>query len=179
LRFSRRWLWRMPSSAIHKPSSYLKGDTLCLRYRAHPVNAVYDLKFSFLRSVRRLLVTANIVPSSPILVTWWWRRYIPPKRSSYKSHTAQHPRRQHSCIRLHGVASRRVKHFAGTIVMTANQYEWNQQIFGSSSKRARAKHRHLGTILGQFESEETKKMPWNFGNCGEIHIVNTRRREEK
>jgi hypothetical protein len=33
-------------------------------------NAVFwDVVFVFLRSVRRLLVTANIVPSSPILVT--------------------------------------------------------------------------------------------------------------
>jgi hypothetical protein len=32
------------------------------------------------RSVRRLLVTANVVPSSPILVNLKKRRYVPPKR---------------------------------------------------------------------------------------------------
>jgi hypothetical protein len=26
------------------------------------------------------LVTANVIPSSPILSPWWWRRYVPPKR---------------------------------------------------------------------------------------------------
>jgi hypothetical protein len=31
-------------------------------------------------SARRLLVTANVVPSSLILVTLWWIRYVPPKR---------------------------------------------------------------------------------------------------
>jgi hypothetical protein len=34
----------------------------------------------FLRSVRRLLVTASVVPSSPILVTLRRRHYVPPKR---------------------------------------------------------------------------------------------------
>jgi hypothetical protein len=37
----------------------------------------------FLRSVRRLLVTASVVPSSPILVT-----LMKDALSSYKSHTA-------------------------------------------------------------------------------------------
>jgi hypothetical protein len=41
MRFSRRWLWRMPTSGM----------------------------LVFLRSLRRLLATANVVPSSPILVT--------------------------------------------------------------------------------------------------------------
>jgi hypothetical protein len=30
----------MPSSGIYKPSSYFTGDTLRLRYRAQPVNAL-------------------------------------------------------------------------------------------------------------------------------------------
>jgi hypothetical protein len=34
----------------------------------------------FVRSMRRLLVTANVVPSSPILSPWCWRRELPPKR---------------------------------------------------------------------------------------------------
>jgi hypothetical protein len=34
----------------------------------------------FLRSMRRLLVTANVVPSSPILSPWWWRHEVPLKR---------------------------------------------------------------------------------------------------
>jgi hypothetical protein len=34
----------------------------------------------FLRSLRRMLVTANVVPSSSILSTWLWRGYVSPKR---------------------------------------------------------------------------------------------------
>jgi hypothetical protein len=34
----------------------------------------------FLCSVLRLLVTANVVPNSPILALWRWRLYVPPKR---------------------------------------------------------------------------------------------------
>jgi hypothetical protein len=37
--FSRRWLWRMPSSWIWKPGLYLTGNTLRLRYMDKPVNA--------------------------------------------------------------------------------------------------------------------------------------------
>jgi hypothetical protein len=36
----------MSSSGIYKPSSYFTGDILLLRYRAQPVNAMYDLRFS-------------------------------------------------------------------------------------------------------------------------------------
>jgi hypothetical protein len=43
---SRRSLWRMPSSGIWKPSSYLTADTLRLHYRDQPVNGMYDLRFS-------------------------------------------------------------------------------------------------------------------------------------
>jgi hypothetical protein len=84
----------MPSSGIYKPSAYLTVDTLRLRYIAQPVNVMQDLRFSrrwlwrmpssgmlrcvaFVRtyvlekrsdrSVRRMLVTAN-VNSSLILV---------------------------------------------------------------------------------------------------------------
>jgi hypothetical protein len=46
LRFLRRWLWRMTSSGIYNPSSYLTGDTLRLRYRAEPANIMQDLRFS-------------------------------------------------------------------------------------------------------------------------------------
>jgi hypothetical protein len=38
--FSRRWLWRMPSSGILKPSSYLTGDILRLHYRVQTVKAM-------------------------------------------------------------------------------------------------------------------------------------------
>jgi hypothetical protein len=30
-----------------KPSSYLRGDTLRLHYSAQPINAMYDLRFSW------------------------------------------------------------------------------------------------------------------------------------
>jgi hypothetical protein len=42
----------------------------------------------FLRSVRRLLVTANVVPSSPILVTLMEALHSPPDVGSYKRHMA-------------------------------------------------------------------------------------------
>jgi hypothetical protein len=42
----------------------------------------------FLRSVRRLLDTASVVPSSPILVTLMMEAQNSFETSSYKSHTA-------------------------------------------------------------------------------------------
>jgi hypothetical protein len=47
-------------------------------------------------SVRLLLVTASVVPSSPILVTLM-KKALSSFRNvgSYKSNTAQHPRRRH------------------------------------------------------------------------------------
>jgi hypothetical protein len=44
--FSQRWLWRMSSSGIWKPCSYLTVNTLRLRYRVQPVNAMQDLRRS-------------------------------------------------------------------------------------------------------------------------------------
>jgi hypothetical protein len=51
LGFSRRWIWRIPSSGMLHCVAFVWTDIL------------------FLRSRFRLLVTANIVPSAPILVT--------------------------------------------------------------------------------------------------------------
>jgi hypothetical protein len=45
--------------------------------------------------VSRFLVRANVVASSPILVTLMMEALS----SSYKSHTAQHPRRRHLTIK--------------------------------------------------------------------------------
>jgi hypothetical protein len=38
------------------------------------------MKHLFLRSVLRLLVTANVVPIMLFFSPWWWRRYVPLKR---------------------------------------------------------------------------------------------------
>jgi hypothetical protein len=44
-----------------------------------PVRTDVSGEIVFLHCVLRLPVTANIVSSSPILVTLMWRRYVPPK----------------------------------------------------------------------------------------------------
>jgi hypothetical protein len=59
-----------------------------------------------LRRVHRLLVTANVVPSSPILSPWWWRRYVPLKR--------QFLQEQHS------LSSQKMEFFIVTAVKTTN-----------------------------------------------------------
>jgi hypothetical protein len=53
-----------------------------------------------------MLVTANVVPSSPILVTRWWRRYIP-----LNHWFLQEP---------HSVTSQKMAFFIGTAVKTSN-----------------------------------------------------------
>jgi hypothetical protein len=58
----------------------------------------------FFRSVRRLLVAANVVPSSPILVTLMTERQVPPK-----SWFLQEP---------HGVTSQKAPFFIVTAVKT-------------------------------------------------------------
>jgi hypothetical protein len=55
-------LWRIPSSGI-----------------LHCVALV-----RIARSMLRLLVTVNVVPSSPILSSWRWKRYVPPKRRFFQ-----------------------------------------------------------------------------------------------
>jgi hypothetical protein len=60
----------------------------------------------FLRSVRRLLVTASVVPSSPILITLIRRRYVPPK-----CRLIQEP---------HGVTSQKTPFFIVTAVKVSN-----------------------------------------------------------
>jgi hypothetical protein len=59
-----------------------------------------------LRSMRWLLVTASVVPSSQFLSPWWWRRYVPPKRRFL-----QEP---------HGVTSQKTPFFIVTIMKTSN-----------------------------------------------------------
>jgi hypothetical protein len=60
----------------------------------------------FLRSVRRLLVTVNVVPTSPIPFTLKWTPYIPPKRRFL-----QEP---------HSVTSQKTEFFIFTAVKTSN-----------------------------------------------------------
>jgi hypothetical protein len=45
-----------------------------------PTYAAKKYQVVFLRSVRRLLVAACVVPSSPIFSPWWRRRQVSPKR---------------------------------------------------------------------------------------------------
>jgi hypothetical protein len=59
LRFSRRWLWRMPSSGMLRRVALTRA---CCE------------------EMLQLLFTPNVVPSSPIPFMWCWRRHIPPKR---------------------------------------------------------------------------------------------------
>jgi hypothetical protein len=56
LKFSRRWVWRMPSSRMLRRVALVRTD-------------VSEERSAFLRSLCRLLVTTNGVRSSPILVT--------------------------------------------------------------------------------------------------------------
>jgi hypothetical protein len=93
LRLSRWWLWRMASSRmLHRVALVRTDVSEELSASFIRVTRVGELGtklavtsnrrrlFVFLRSVRRLLVTASVVPSSPILSPWWRRRYVPPKR---------------------------------------------------------------------------------------------------
>jgi hypothetical protein len=59
LKFSRRWVWRMVSSGMLRHVTLVRTDVS------------EELSASFIRvtSMRRLLITANVVPSPPILVT--------------------------------------------------------------------------------------------------------------
>jgi hypothetical protein len=93
-RFSRRWLWRMPSSGLlrhvalvrtdvsEEPNSFIirvtiigeLGTTLAVTsnwrtLRRRRLSSLRSGHLGFLRIVRRLLVTADVVPSLPILVT--------------------------------------------------------------------------------------------------------------
>jgi hypothetical protein len=81
LRFSRRWPWRMGSSGMLRRVALVRTD-VSEEFRASFiwVTRIGELETTlavtskrhthlFLRSVRRLLVTASVVPSSPILIT--------------------------------------------------------------------------------------------------------------
>jgi hypothetical protein len=66
----------------------------------------------FLPSVLRLLVTANVVSSSLILVTLKLRRYVPPKRREPDCVTSQKTEffsSSHSCVVCLSAASQRTR----------------------------------------------------------------------
>jgi hypothetical protein len=56
------------------------GTTLMVTSNRRTLRKKYVVYILFLRSLRRLLVTANIVPSSPILVTLMMEALCPFKR---------------------------------------------------------------------------------------------------
>jgi hypothetical protein len=66
LRFSRRWLWRMPSSGMWRRVALVRTEVLN-NYRLHHQDDKNE--WAFLRHVLRLLVSVNVVSSSPIPVT--------------------------------------------------------------------------------------------------------------
>jgi hypothetical protein len=63
--FSRQWLRRMPSSGMLRHVALVRTDV------SEELSTLAAKKYHllFLHNVRRLLVTAGVVPSSPILVT--------------------------------------------------------------------------------------------------------------
>jgi hypothetical protein len=78
--FSRRWLWRTVSSAMLRRSDLIRADlSEDLSASIIRVTIIDELgttlavsrnrRTVFLRSVRRFLLTASVVPSSQILVT--------------------------------------------------------------------------------------------------------------
>jgi hypothetical protein len=69
----------------------------CVFWDVTPCGSCKNRRLVFLRSVRRLLVTASVVPSSPILVILM-KEALKFLRNvgSYKSHTASHPRKHDS-----------------------------------------------------------------------------------
>jgi hypothetical protein len=91
LRFSRRWLRRMVSSGmlrrvalvwtdvLEEPdASFIRVTRIC---EIGTTQGATRNRHVFLHSVRRLLVAACVVPSSPIFSPWWRRRQVSPKPS--------------------------------------------------------------------------------------------------
>jgi hypothetical protein len=67
LRFSRRWLWRMLTSGMLCRVAPVRTDVS--EECSSSIIRNHQKCIVFLRSVRRLLDTANVVPSSPIRIT--------------------------------------------------------------------------------------------------------------
>jgi hypothetical protein len=95
----------MPSSGMLRRVAVVRADVSEERIAFIRVTRICELgttlavtsNITFLHSMRRLLVTANVVPSSPILVTLMMEAPIfLPYVGSYKSHAASYPRRRHS-----------------------------------------------------------------------------------
>jgi hypothetical protein len=102
LKFSGWGLWRMRSYGMLRHVTVVR--TYVSEQRSASITRVTrisKLGITFLFSVLRFLVNANVVPSSPILVRWWWRPYVPPKRRLY-----QDP---------HGVASQKTAFFKNNL----------------------------------------------------------------
>jgi hypothetical protein len=76
LSFQRRWLWRMPSSGMWRHVALVRTNVseeriafIIRMTRIGELGTTLAITRKFLRNVLRLLVTDNVVPSSPILVT--------------------------------------------------------------------------------------------------------------
>jgi hypothetical protein len=77
-------LWRMVSSGLLRRVALVRTDVSeepgASFIRVKTIGELGTTQAATLRSVRRLLVAACVVPSSPILSPWWRRRQVPPKR---------------------------------------------------------------------------------------------------
>jgi hypothetical protein len=90
--FNIKTPWRMPSSGMLRRVALLRTDisedrcaSVIMVTRIGELGIMLAVASNWhtlwrtIRSVHRLLVTANVVPSW-FLSPWWWRRYIPQKR---------------------------------------------------------------------------------------------------
>jgi hypothetical protein len=161
LRFSRRWLWRMPHvsklynassdifTAVTMKNAVFWDVTPCGSCKNRYFGEMYRLhQIVFLRSVRRLLVTVNDVPSSPIFSPWWLTLYVPPK-----CRFLQEP---------HGITSQKTKFFQiykfGRLWWTWKEGIWSQskyylEIYPSDSRKAGKYRSRNSDIPGEIRIE--------------------------
>jgi hypothetical protein len=71
--------------------SSCKNRRFEITYHLHHQGGKYHGTRNNASSVPPSILSANVILSSRIIFTLWWRRYFPPKRRSYRSHTVSHP----------------------------------------------------------------------------------------
>jgi hypothetical protein len=128
MRFSRRWLWRMPSSGMWR-----RVDLVWTDVSEERITSIFRVEKSAC-SCSHLL---TLVPRTRIFLPWRWRRYVPPKRRfTHDLHGATSQKKPFFLMKT------KLRRLLGTTVRNHKTLSQDSWCLGRNSNHALFEHMH-------------------------------------